>query len=102
MLCSLSAILSKPQACLHVLPMEDVCVLGAVHEDFGPIPFLGPSAVPPMGLLALAHGRSLAARVSHAAVCKTQWVSCNYVSEGLTRHSCVREIILVMIACCLL
>ena len=63
--------------------MEDVCILGAVHEDFGPVPLLGPSAVPAVGLLPLAHGCSLAARVSHDAV---PW-SCTEVTQGKNQEA---------------
>lgn len=48
--------------------MEEVGVLGAVHQDLGPVPILGaPRAVPSGGLmaaLALQRG-ALAARVAH-------------------------------------
>nr|KAF6319734.1 hypothetical protein mMyoMyo1_008473 [Myotis myotis] len=53
---------------LDLLRVEEVGVLGAVHQDLGPVPILGaPRAVPPgrfMAALWLQRG-ALAARVAH-------------------------------------
>lgn len=52
---------------LHFLGVEEVGVLGAVHEDLGPVPVLGaPRAVPSGRLMAVPLQRgALAARVAH-------------------------------------
>ena len=49
---------------LDVLSMEDIGILGAVHQDLGSIALLNPT-VPPVTLISLAHSSPLAIGVSH-------------------------------------
>lgn len=49
-----------------VLPMKNISILWAVHQDFRAVSFLGSSTIPPVGLF-LAHAGPFAACVPHSA-----------------------------------
>lgn len=49
-----------------VLPVKNIGILWAVHQDFRAVSFLGSSTIPPVGLF-LAHAGPLAACVPHSA-----------------------------------
>ena len=49
---------------LDVFPVEDIGILGAVHQDLGSIAVLNPT-IPPVTLISLAHSSPLAVGISH-------------------------------------
>lgn len=58
----------KGMTYFQVFTVKNICIFRAVHENFGPLAILGAPAVPPLGLVPVAHGSPLTACVPHCVV----------------------------------